>query len=119
MIGKRLFLAPLFVVASAVSAYAADITGTWTISSTLGPNPSCTFGQTGNFFTGLCKGPGGEGIAFGIVGGQTIRWAWHPIATVGQNPVAFDFVGKLDPDTTITGTIMSGNTTGQFIAKKQ
>jgi hypothetical protein len=118
MIGKRLSLVLSFVAAGAASAQAADISGTWAITSP-GIMTTCTFTQTGNFISGSCKGRGATGTAFGIVDGRQVRLAWQWVGVQRNNPGAFDFIGTLESDTTINGMVVIGYTTGMFAAEKQ
>jgi hypothetical protein len=118
MIGKTL-LSLMFMASGIVCSFGADMSGTWTVASSLGSSPTCTFTQTENFISGPCKGANADGTAFGVVDGQSVRWAWQWVATAGHNLGAFDFSGDVDRDSNISGVIMVGNQTGSFTAKKQ
>jgi hypothetical protein len=59
-----------------------------------------------------------EGPAFGLIEGQVVRVSYQWIAHVGQNPGAFDFVGQWDSADNIAGTMIEGNATSPFTAKR-
>ena len=107
------------VFAIPASARAADLSGTWTITSKLWAEPhTCVLKQVANDLSGTCKGPQADGPAFGIVNGQEIRWAWQGIRFADQKRNAWDFVGRLNQDGTISGTLIWGNQTEDFAASK-
>jgi hypothetical protein len=119
MICKHAILGLVFVLAVPVSASAAGLSGTWTVSSTLWAQPhTCVFEQAGKFLSGSCKGPQADGTAFGTVNGQEIRWAWQGVSFADQKPDAWNFIGRLNPDSTIGGTLSYGNLVAPFTARR-
>jgi hypothetical protein len=116
MKAKCLFLALTFIAASAGQAQAADMSGSWVISSAIAPPTSCTFVQTGNFFVGSCTGHYMDGLAFGVMNGHVMRWTWQARHIIDLSLSTLGFLGKLDSDNKIDGTIMFGPNVGQFTA---
>jgi hypothetical protein len=98
-----------------------EITGAWKIGTQGGPVPLCNMVQSGDSLSGWCVGPFATGTLTGTLVGQTARWRWQWVRRDGQAAAAFDFMGILRPDDTITGTVerreigMSLN----FTAKRQ
>ena len=110
-IGAILGCALLFSLPAVVQA--ANFSGTWAASGTLGRQgsgvfvstaPVCVFRQRGNAVSGTCKGPNAIGSALGAVRGFSIEWQWHDIAT---NPRGISgiatFRGTLGSDGVIRG----------------
>ena len=88
-----------------VPSHAAEISGAWKIATRGGPTPICSFVQVGNNLNGSCIGLQATGTVTGTVVGPTVRWRWR-WATYGKNTAAaFDFIGSLQANNTITGTV--------------
>jgi hypothetical protein len=122
-------LASLGILLSSSGAAAADFSGTWAISGTLGDpvivtaTPNCTFQQDGDKISGTCKGPNATGSVDGMVDGSTITWNWHavPITARGLGGVA-TFKGVLGADGTLSGTWTHSavdGVAGKFSAQRQ
>jgi hypothetical protein len=96
----------------------AQISGAWKIDSGNDrPSPTCGFQQAGNDLTGSCIGPNAKGTITGTVVGTQVRWRWQ--YTINSS-AAFDFIGTLTPDNTITG-VLERRETGlslKFTAKR-
>jgi hypothetical protein len=76
-------------------ALAQDISGAWTISSSVGTTPitvSCALTQTGKAITGTCKPAGGEDSpAFtGIVQGAHASWGYDVVFRGKTSHVGFE-----------------------------
>lgn len=88
-----------------VPSHAAEISGAWKIETHGGPVPLCSLVQTGNDLSGSCVGPQAAGTISGTVAGPTVRWRWQWVTNSGDKAGAFDFLGTLGADNTITGTV--------------
>jgi hypothetical protein len=84
---------------------ASNISGSWKIDSKNGPSPLCGFIQAGNNLTGSCTGPKSAGTITGNIVGKKVQWRWQWATYAGDAAAAFDFVGTLGPDNTITGMV--------------
>jgi hypothetical protein len=95
------------VVLSSTSAEGApvNISGPWIIDSQNGPSPICGFEQAGNNLTGSCIGPKAKGTITGTIIGEQVHWRWQWVTFTSNSAAAFDFVGTLRPDNTITGMV--------------
>ena len=82
-----------------------NISGPWKIDSGNGPSPVCGFEQAGNNLTGSCIGLKAKGTITGTIIGEQVRWHWQWVTYAGNVAAAFDFIGTLRPDNTITGMI--------------
>jgi len=103
------------------SAWAADVSGTWSVSATFvsggrivsTATPVCTFQQTGDRISGTCKGPNGLGPAAGTVEGGAVAWQWNHTATTPYGLTgSTGFRGELGADGVIRGTATSSNFPG-------
>jgi hypothetical protein len=90
------------------------LSGAWKIETRGGPTPLCSLVHVGNKLNGSCDEPLATGTVTGTVVGPTVRWRW-------QSAAAFDFVGTLGPDNTITGTVERREIglSSRFTAKRQ
>ncbi len=112
----------MFAAAVATDVSAADLSGTWAVSSTIiahgrvmgTATPICKFSQVGTQLNGFCKGPNARGPASGIVDGAALSWRWSTSATtaVGLSGVQ-SFRGRIYPDGVIRGTSRSSNLPGR------
>jgi hypothetical protein len=115
-----LFVCLVFCLISTPSQ-STEISGAWKIGTQGGPVPLCNMVQAGDKLSGWCVGPFATGTLTGAVVGQTVRWRWQWVRRDGKTAAAFDFMGTLRPDDTITGIVerpeikMSLN----FTAKRQ
>lgn len=107
-------------LAIADGARAADLSGTWQIKSGAA-NPRCQLVQTGDVLRGTCEGPAAKGVGFGVVDGSTVRFTWQWVGKENGVDGAFDFLGKIGPDGTISGELigMVDTARGPFSATKQ
>ena len=91
-------------VGAASPEHAANVSGTWNISTPpWQPATSCTFTQSGNSFSGTCKGSEGSGAAFGVIDGRQVRWAWKFSSEGSDRGGELDFIGAMDSNANITG----------------
>lgn len=88
-----------------VPSHAAEMSGAWKIDTRGGPVPVCKFVQVNNDLSGSCVGPQATGTVTGTVVGPTVRWHWQWTTYVGNATGSFDFVGNVQTDNTITGTV--------------
>lgn len=88
-----------------VPSHAAEMSGAWKIDTRGGPVPVCKFVQVNNDLSGSCVGPQATGTVTGTVVGPTVRWHWQWTTYVGNTTGSFDFVGNVQTDNTITGTV--------------
>jgi hypothetical protein len=104
----------------AVSAFAADVTGTWTadVHTDAGSGtPTFVFKQTGEDLSGTYSGALGEAKLTGTVKGTDITWSFK--ANANGDDVTVTYKGTLDGDTKMKGTIDFGSLgKGTFTAKK-
>jgi hypothetical protein len=99
---------------------AVEISGPWKIDSQNGPSPICGFEQAGNNLTGSCIGPNAKGTITGTIVGDQVRWRWQWVAYTANSSAAFDFIGTLTPNNTITGWVFrrGTNLSLNFTAKR-
>ncbi|HEX4097372.1 MAG TPA: hypothetical protein VHX64_11630 [Caulobacteraceae bacterium] len=117
---------PIFLAAALLAtpglALAQDISGAWTVSSSVGTTPitvACTLVQTGEALTGTCKPSGGtDGPAFtGTVKGTHASWGYD-VPFRGQ-PSHVGFEADILSDTSMKGTLTLGTRPSAFTAVKQ
>jgi len=113
------FVIGAFLIAGA--ALAADFSGDWNISATIGGNPSaiqCTIVQKGDALSGTCKPAQFDRIAIkGTVTGSTAKWGYDVVFNGNQNRVEYEAaIGK---DGGLTGTLHLGPMPVPFTAAKQ
>lgn len=118
----RLVLAGAAVaVTLAGTAYAADMSGTWSLSAMymqggrlVGTDtPVCTFQQTGNQISGTCKGPNGLGPVMGTAAGGSVSLQWNHTATtaIGRTGTSM-YQGSVGTDGVVRGSAASSNMPG-------
>ena len=114
-------LACMILCAISTPSQSAEIIGAWKIDTSGGPTPLCSFVQAGDDLSGVCVGPQAKGKVAGTVSGSTVRWRWQWVTNSGDRSGAFDFVGTLVADNTITGTVelREVGLALNFTAKKQ
>jgi clan AA aspartic protease (TIGR02281 family) len=95
-----------FSASASAEVAPANISGSWQIETPQnGPSPRCVFRQEGNNLTGSCTGPKAEGTITGTIIGDQVRWRWQWVTYTGNAAAAFDFIGTLGLDNTITGML--------------
>lgn len=94
-----------FSISASAEAPPVDISGAWKIDSQNGPVPVCGFKQVGNNLTGSCAGPNAQGTITGAMNGREVRWRWQWVTYAGKNAAAFEFVGTVGSDNTVTGVV--------------
>jgi len=104
MMGKRLLMAAALLLAATVPAFAADVTGTWTLSMT-GPQGPEVFDivltpAADGFEVSGTHPMLGEGKGNGSVNGDAIAMTF---TTAGDMKVKFTFEGTVDGDS-MSGT---------------
>jgi hypothetical protein len=103
------------------TAFAADFSGTWNISSKVGDNPvsiQCTLVQRDNALTGTCKPAQFDPSATtGTVSGATATWGYEVVFNGNKNHVEYE--ATLGADGTLSGTLHLGPTPTPFTAVKQ
>ena len=103
-------------------ALAQDISGAWTISSSLGTTPitvSCALAHTGAAITGTCKPAGGDDSpAFTVVvQGAHASWGYDVTFRGQMNHVGFE--ADIVSDTAMKGMLtLGGNKPSPFTAAK-
>jgi hypothetical protein len=114
-------LAYLFLYGFGAPSHAAEISGAWKIDTQGGPTPLCSLVQVGSNLNGSCVGPQAKGTITGTLAGPTVQWRWQWITYAGNGAGAFDFVGVLRADNSISGTIERKETGFllNFTAKRQ
>lgn len=103
-------------------ALAQDITGAWTVSSSVGATPitvACTLVQKGEVLTGTCKPGGGtDGPAFtGKVAGIHASWGYDVPFRGQTSHVGFE--ADILSDASMKGTLTLGTRPSPFTAVKQ
>ena len=95
----------LAICCSTTASQSVEISGAWKIATQGGPTPTCSFVQVENNLSGSCVGPQATGTVSGEVNGPTVRWRWRWVTYAHRAAGAFDFLGTLSPDNTITGKV--------------
>jgi hypothetical protein len=103
-------------------ALAQDLTGAWTVSSSVGTTPitvTCALVQKDEVLTGTCKPAGGtDGPAFtGAVKGTHASWGYD-VPFRGQ-PSHVGFEADIISDTSLKGVLTLGSRPSPFTAAKQ
>jgi hypothetical protein len=109
MASRRLFLALAFSSVSLCSAWAADVSGTWTISGPV--EPVCTITQSGSQLSGSCKGPKAEGPLTGTSEGQLVQFIFRRTGLRGGELTPVTFSGTVSGDS-MSGTVGIGQNAG-------
>jgi hypothetical protein len=117
----KLLLAAALLTAPAL-AQAQDLSGTWTISSSVGETPitvACALAQKGEALTGTCRPAGGtDGPAFtGVVKGAHASWGYD-VPFRGQ-PSHVGFEADIVSDAAMKGVLTLGTRPSPFTAMKQ
>ena len=103
-------------------ALAQDLTGAWTVSSSVGTTPitvSCALVQKGETLTGTCKPSGGtDGPAFtGTVKGTHASWGYDVTFRGQASHVGFE--ADIVSDASMKGMLTLGTRPSPFTAVKQ
>jgi hypothetical protein len=118
---KPILLAAALLLAPGL-ALAQDLSGAWTVSSSVGATPitvSCTLVQQGDALSGSCAPAGGEPTAFsgGAVKGTHASWGYD-VAFRGQ-PSHVGFDAEVSSNTSMKGMLTLGTRPSPFTAVKQ
>lgn len=118
---KSILLAAALLAAPGL-ALAQDLSGVWTVSSSVGTTPitvTCALVQKGEALTGTCKPSGGtDGPAFtGTVKGTHASWGYD-VPFRGQ-PSHVGFEADIVTDASMKGTLTLGTRPSAFTAVKQ
>ncbi len=106
---KPILLAAVLVMAPGL-ALAQDLSGAWTISSSVGTTPitvDCTLVQKGLALSGSCAPAGGTPTAFtGMVTGTHASWGYD--VTFRGQPSHVGFEADIASDTAMSGMLKLG-----------
>ncbi len=112
------FLAPIS------AAHAADASGSWHVTGSVGDNPvdtTCKLTEKDGALTGSCtrKDDAKSVDVAGTVKGQDI--SWHYNSEYNGDPITVTYTGTIGKDGAITGTILVDpyNATGEFTATRK
>jgi opacity protein-like surface antigen len=121
---KKLLIAAAALALAPVVAFAADLSGAWTVNASFDSvgikyTVTCTLAQDGaGKLTGPCKDDAGSNAATGTVDGSTVSFAYD--TTYGGNPYHLTYKGALQTDGSLTGSVdASGQAQGTFTATKK
>ena len=103
-------------------ALAQDLSGAWTISSSVGTTPitvSCTLVQAGEALSGSCAPAGGAPAAFtgGVAKGAKASWGYD--VTFRDQPSHVGFEADVTSDASMTGVLKLGGKPSPFTAVKK
>lgn len=93
---KTRVLASLILMLSAIPAFAADVTGTWTgsIDTPNGPVPvTYVFKNDGGMLSGTTTGPDGSSIALKDLKLTGDNLSFNLTISLGADPVTFNYTG--------------------------
>ena len=118
---KPILLAAAMLTAPAIAA-AQDLSGAWTISSSVGTTPitvACALAQKGEALPGTCRPAGGtDGPAFsGVVKGAHASWGYDVPFRGQTSHVGFE--AEIVSDTAMKGVLTLGARPSAFTAVKQ
>jgi hypothetical protein len=118
---KSLVLAAVLLATPAL-AFAQDLTGAWTVSSSVGATPitvACDLTQKGELLTGTCTPAGGTaGPGFtGSVKGTHASWGYDVPFRGQVSHVGFD--AEASSDAAMKGTLTLGTRPSPFTAVKK
>jgi len=117
---KKLALAGLLGLVSLSVVLAGDVTGTWALEIQMANgkgSPTATFKQDGESLTGHYAGRFGESEISGTVKGNQIDFVVHVM--MNGNKTDIHYVGTLESDGTLKGTVTGGPADGTWIGKKK
>jgi hypothetical protein len=114
----------LFVIGAllcADAALAADFSGSWNVSASIGGNPAairCVLVQKGDVLSGTCKPAQFEPSAItGTVTGASAKWGYDVVFNGNQSHVEYD--ATLGADGKLSGTLHLGPMPVPFTATKE
>jgi hypothetical protein len=117
---KKFFLTAFAVFGLALSASAADLSGTWTLTGDVEGNAinlKCTFTQGGEKLSGSCTGPGNSPATTGTVTGNKVTLQ-HTL-TKDAVDYLLNYTGTLDDaGSSVQGTIAVAQYSGTWAMKK-
>ena len=117
---KRLFgIAVVLFATAAFGADAPDLTGNWTVHTSIAGNENdqpCKFVQSGSKLTGTCKGQAGDVEIVGAIDGNKVSWKYN--SEYQGTPLTVRFAATLDGSEKIRGTVDVDpfNASGEFTA---
>jgi opacity protein-like surface antigen len=120
---KRALLLGMIFIASLRAASAADVSGSWHVTGSVGDTPidtTCTLAEKDGALSGTCIRKDKKSVdATGSVKGQNIQW--HYNSDYNGDAISVNYSGTLGKDGTISGTIVVDpyNATGEFTATKK
>ena len=113
-------LLTLVLVLTAVTAYAASLSGTWNVDGSVygnGVKYVCTLEQDGEKLTGTAKLEGKDLPVTGSVHDKAVTWQFD--VDYNGSPLTMVFTGTLASDTDMRGKIAVAGVEGEFTAKRQ
>ena len=118
---KRILLLAALLTAPGL-ALAQDLSGAWTISSSVGTTPitvSCTLVQAGEALSGSCAPAGGAPAAFtgGVIKGGKASWGYD--VAFRDKPSHVGFEADVVSDASMTGVLKLGGKPSPFTAVKK
>jgi hypothetical protein len=116
----RSLLLGLAFAAVAVTALAADVSGTWAVDGTVYGNAvtyPCTLRQQGATLSGSARIQETDKPVTGTVEDKTVTWKFE--VEYNGAPLELVFTGTLTSDKDMSGTIAVAGVSGEFTAKKQ
>ncbi|HEY5412406.1 MAG TPA: hypothetical protein VIJ94_16935 [Caulobacteraceae bacterium] len=115
-----LFAAAALLLAPGL-ALAQDLSGAWTISSSVGTTPitvNCTLVQKGEALSGACAPAAGTPTAFtGVVTGTHASWGYD--VTFRGQPAHVGFEADISSDTAMTGVLKLAGKPSPFTAVRK
>jgi hypothetical protein len=121
-IGRLLKISVLVaaLAAGAVTALAADVSGTWNVDGNVYGNPvkyACTLKQDGDKLTGTARIQEKDVPVTGTIQEKAVMWRFD--VEYNGAPLEMVFNGTLASDTDIKGTIAVAGVEGEFTAKRE
>ena len=118
---KRILFTAALVLMAPGLALAQDLSGAWTVSSSVGTTPitvNCTLVQKGETLSGACAPAAGTPTAFtGVVTGTHASWGYD--VTFRGQPSHVGFEAEISSDTAMTGMLKLGDKPSPFTAVKK
>ena len=117
---QKFLITTLAVLGLALSASAADLSGTWTLTGNVEGNEislKCTLTQSGEKLSGSCTGTGGMPATIGTVTGNKVTLQ-HTLSK-DSTDYLLNYTGTLDDaGTSVQGTIAVAQYSGTWAMKK-
>jgi len=118
---KSLLIAGALALAVPSFAAAANLSGTWKLSTKIQDAPSeidCTFAQSGDALSGTCNRAGDPASpATGTVAGKAAKWSYS--IDFGGQKIVVDYTAELTSDTAMKGQWTVAGQGSDFTAAKQ